>query len=271
MKIKSLILAIGIGLSILPCSFTYANSFLQNKYGISAEEAQLRLDLQEKVIALSEKLNAKNDPNYADMYIQHTPVYKIVILFSDNKNRHQFLKSLDPKLQRYVQIKNVKKSRRQYEKELNEFNQSLKSLNIPYDLMFDLEQQKFVITVEQQRHTRASKPTQQQEHIKAFKQIAQKLNKQGETVIEIGSVAKEQSAPSNVRPGDRIYGGIELWETSSDLGGYCTTGYAVNYKIGNINKQGILTSAHCDPTMYIDMNGRRVGLHSPDIRHYGGI
>lgn len=130
---------------------TYAHaesSYLETAYGISAEEAQLRLDLQEQVIALSERLNAENDPNYADMYIQHTPVYKIVILFADNKNRHEFLKSLDPKLQRYVQLKNVKKSRSQYEKELDELGGLIQTLSIPYTAKFDLEKQRYEVVVE---------------------------------------------------------------------------------------------------------------------------
>ncbi|OOS05298.1 hypothetical protein SAMN02745664_104109 [Moraxella cuniculi DSM 21768] len=43
---------------VLATSHAYAEqSYLESAYGISAEEVQLRLDLQEQVIALSEKLN----------------------------------------------------------------------------------------------------------------------------------------------------------------------------------------------------------------------
>lgn len=112
MKSLSKVLLLGTALSaVLASSYAYAQepTYLELAYGISAEEAQLRLELQEKVIELSEQLNAENDPNYADMYIQHTPVYKIVVLFADNKDRHQFLKSLDPKMQKYVQLKKCQK------------------------------------------------------------------------------------------------------------------------------------------------------------------
>ncbi len=32
------------------------------------------------------------------MYIQHQPVYTIIVLFADNSDQKDFLKSLDPKM-----------------------------------------------------------------------------------------------------------------------------------------------------------------------------
>lgn len=235
----------------------HKSPYLELAYGISAEEAQLRLELQEKVIELSEQLNAENDPNYADMYIKHTPVYKIVVLFADNKDRHQFLKSLDPKMRKYVQLKNVKKSRSQYERELSELGQEFSLLNIPYEMIFDLEKQKFVVAIEQK------------EYIKEFRKAAQKLKKQGEIDFEVRAIAKDESAPTNVRSGDKIYSGVQLWKTVGDNAGSCTAGYAVTYTIGGVSKKGILTSAHCSTSMLINMgNNRHIGLHNPDIKHY---
>lgn len=47
----------------------------------------MRLELQDKVIEISERLNAENDPNYGDIYIQHESAYKIVVLdFLRNNN-----------------------------------------------------------------------------------------------------------------------------------------------------------------------------------------
>ncbi|MFL9557513.1 hypothetical protein, partial [Acinetobacter baumannii] len=73
LKIK-LLSSILISSSFISLTHAGANiDYLQKKYNISSEEANRRVDLQSDVIALSEKLNQANDPNYADMYIQHQP------------------------------------------------------------------------------------------------------------------------------------------------------------------------------------------------------
>lgn len=237
-------------------TYAYAEpSYLEATYGISAEEAQLRLDLQEQVIALSEKLNAENDPNYADMYIQHTPVYKIVILFSDNKNRHQFLKSLDPKLQRYVQLKNVKKSRSQYEQELETLGKLISSLNIKYNAKFDLEKQRYEVVIESK------------DSLNIIKQATKKLSFKNDVHLEVGSLFKVQSAPTGVQKGDRIFGGNKLSVQPNDTKDHdCTVGYAVNYKIGNTTKQGILTAGHCGSPLYFNISGRDVVFDNPIVQ-----
>ncbi|HEU0133527.1 MAG TPA: hypothetical protein VFR28_01785, partial [Allosphingosinicella sp.] len=75
-----------------------AVTHIMQSYGVTKAEAQMRVDLQAEIMALSEKLNASGDEAYGDMYIQHEPVFKIVILFADNADRKAFLDSLDPKL-----------------------------------------------------------------------------------------------------------------------------------------------------------------------------
>lgn len=235
-------------------NYAYAEpSYLEAAYGISAEEAQLRLDLQEQVIALSEKLNAENDPNYADMYIQHTPVYKIVILFSDNKNRHQFLKSLDPKLQRYVQLKNVKKSRSQYEQELDELGKLIQTLNIPYTAKFDLEKQRYEVVVENK------------DNLNTIKQATKKLPFKNEIHLEIGSLPVSQSAPTGVQKGDKISGGVAVSIPNSGNNYDCTIGYAVNYKVGNTVKQGILTAGHCGKILNYKIGNRTIVFSNPVV------
>lgn len=235
-------------------TYAYAEpSYLETTYGISAEEAQLRLDLQEQVIALSEKLNAENDPNYADMYIQHTPVYKIVILFSDNKNRHQFLKSLDPKLQRYVQLKNVKKSRSQYEQELDELGKLIQTLGIPYTAKFDLERQRYEVVVENK------------DNLNIIKQATKKLPFKNDIHLEIGSLPVSQSAPTGVQKGDKIFGGNAVAIPNSGNNYDCTIGYTVNYKVGGTVKQGILTAGHCGTTLNYKVGNRTIVFSNPIV------
>ncbi|MNU85065.1 hypothetical protein D3C71_748020 [compost metagenome] len=250
LKIK-LLSSILISASFTSLTNAAANiDYLQKKYNISSEEANMRVDLQNNVIALSEKLNQANDPNYADMYIQHQPVYKIIVLFTDNSDRKDFLKSLDPKMQRWVQIKQAKKSRSVYSKELDDINISLNRLNIIYTSVYDLESQKFSITVEKKSD------------VNLVKQILPKA-RNGEVTIKVGNVPKIQAAPSGVKPGDKLYAGNTLSFTSGSPG--CTAGFAVSYISGSVTKKGVLTSGHCPNDMLVKFSDHNVLLSGPII------
>lgn len=95
-----------------------ATSYLMDEFGISEAEAKERLAVQQEVIQLSERLDRENDPAYADLYIQHTPTFKVMVAFADNKDRTAFVQSLSPRLRRYVQLIAVPKSRRQNQADL---------------------------------------------------------------------------------------------------------------------------------------------------------
>jgi hypothetical protein len=105
---------------------------LMKEYSISQQEAQLRIDLQTEIIAMSEKLNTESDPAYADIYIQHEPVYKIIFSFADKKDRKAFLDQIDPKIRRYVQLKNATKSRADVGRDLDAIAASLRNSGIDY-------------------------------------------------------------------------------------------------------------------------------------------
>ena len=220
---RKLLLSLLIGVSITTVTNAAPNvDYLQKKYNISSEEANMRIELQNDVIALSEKLNQANDSDYADMYIQHQPVYKIIVLFADNSDRKDFLKSLDPKMQRWVQIKQAKKSRSIYSQELDDINMALNRLNLIYTSVYDLESQNFLITVENKSD------------IHLVKQSLPKA-RNGEVTIKVGNIPKIQAAPSGVRAGDKLYAGNTLSYTSGSPG--CTAGFAVSYISGGVTKK----------------------------------
>ena len=248
---RKLLLSLLIGVSITTVTNAAPNvDYLQKKYNISSEEANMRIELQNDVIALSEKLNQANDSDYADMYIQHQPVYKIIVLFADNSDRKDFLKSLDPKMQRWVQIKQAKKSRSIYSQELDDINMALNRLNLIYTSVYDLESQNFLITVENKSD------------INLVKQSLPKA-RNGEVTIKVGNIPKIQAAPSGVRAGDKLYAGNTLSYTSGSPG--CTAGFAVSYISGGVTKKGILTSGHCPNDMLVKFNDHNVLLSGPIV------
>jgi hypothetical protein len=230
-------------------------SLLMSENGLSQQEAQIRIDLQDQIIAMSDKLNTQNDPAYADIYIQHEPVYKIIVSFSDKKDRKAFLDQLDPKIRRYVQLKNVAKSRGDVNRDLESIAAALKDSGIGYTGGYDLPTSKFEITVESD----------------ADRQRVVGLlpaNLKNDIQISIGPLPKTQAAPYGVKTGDTVTGGTKIYTEANNTSGWCTLGYSVTY--GSPAKRGILTSAHCPTPMYFAVNGAWVTLHTPIVEQQTG-
>jgi hypothetical protein len=225
---------------------------LMKTYGIAKDEAQMRVGLQNEILELSERLNTENDPAYGDIFIKHEPVYKIVVSFADKADRKPFLESLDPKIRRYVQLRTAKKSRGLAARELEEINAALRPLSLAYGARYNLESERFVITVENAAAV---------ERVRAALPDTRKV----ETVVEVGLVPKVEAVPTGVQAGDRLYGGKPVRDAQSSTAGYCSFGYGVNYTVGGVAKKGILTAGHCPNTMYVDFGGRFVTLSGPLI------
>lgn len=224
---------------------------LMQSYKLDKAEAQKRIDLQAEILALSERLNTESDAAYADMFIQHEPVFKIIISFADQSDRKAFLETIDPKLRRYVQLKVAKKSRGVFTRELEELAVVLRPLTFPLTSKYDLETEKFIITVEtQEAATRVT----------ALLPATRKV----ETVVNVAPVPKIQAAPTGVQPGDRLSGGNPVFEDAG-LVGWCSLGYAVTYTFNGAARRGIVTAGHCANTSFIDFGGRNVTLSAPDV------
>lgn len=226
---------------------------LMQTYGLSQQEAQMRVDLQSEILALSERLNASGDAAYGDMFIQHEPVFRIVTLFADRTDRKAFLDSLDPKLRRYVQLKVAKKSRGVFTRELEALNAALTTVGVPFTSKYDLPSEQFVVTVETEaaaQRVRTSLPD----------------TRKVETLVQVAPLPKIQAAPVGAAPGDRLFGGDALRNIPGQGGeADCTVGFGVSYTIAGVAKRGYLTSGHCANTMYANVNGREITLSSPDV------
>lgn len=227
-------------------------TYLMDKHGLSKDEATMRIDLQGQIIALSERLNTGGDANYADMYIQHDPVYKIVVVCADRSDRKEFLVSLEPGLRRYVQLKQAKRSRAMSDAELDQLNAALIGTNVPFTSEYDLRSERFVVTIGEQSALAAMRSA-----------IPPKLR--SETTVQQGLIPQSEALPSNTRTGDSAAGGNPVYSTTTSLDYYCSMGYAVNYTAGGVAKKGMVTAGHCPDTMYLDFAGRKVTLSGPFI------
>jgi hypothetical protein len=228
---------------------------LMKAYGLDLSEAKRRIDLQADVIALSDRLNTENDPAYADLYIQQSPKYRIMVLFAGTKSGrdHKQLKdSLDSRLRPFVKIQTVKNSRGVTAVRYEQLNRILRRLELPFTAEFDLATQRFVVTVEDPvdvERVRSALPG----------------SLKSDTTVEIGAFPETQALPTGVQVGDRLYGGNPVYTTPGDTSSYCTLAYAVNYTSGGVAKKGILTAGHCPDTMSVDFGGHFVTLSGPVI------
>ncbi len=226
--------------------------YLMKQYNLSAEEATRRIDLQGDIVAMSERLNRDNDPAYADMYIQHEPVYKIIVRFADKKDRTAFLDQLDPKLQRYVQLKNATRSRVRINQELGTLATAINAAGIEYSGGFDLENTRYEVIVANQSDA---------DTISTL--VPASLKK--DVDVKVGIVPVSEAAPYGVKAGDVIRGGYTIRKAANSTAPRCTLGYNVTYKSGTTTKRGVVTAGHCDNTMYFSVGGHWVTLHSPVI------
>jgi hypothetical protein len=229
---------------------------LMQTYKISEEEATNRIRLQQDILALSQRLERDGDPAFTDLWIEHQPVYKIVIGFADAKDRTALLQSIDPKLRRYVQIRQMPKSRSQIQSDLDALTAAINKADIPYTGGYDMPNGRFVIVTESpadaQRVRELIPPTLR-----------------GDVQVIQGKVPRNSAGPSYVQPGDYLEAGWTVYNNAGAAN--CTFAYRVTF--GSPQRDGIITAGHCrsggiwswhDNWIYYDTN-------SPVAYGYGGL
>lgn len=211
-----------------------AVTHLMQAYRISEEVAQDRIEIQNEVVELAKRLNAESDPNYAGIWIEHEPVYRVVVAFADQQDRREFRTSLSPRLQRHVKIIPVAKSRRQSDQDTQQLIASLRALGDDFSGWFDETTQRFVVGVE----TAGARG-------KALQLIPPQLRGQVDVVVK--KLPKpEVGPPTGVQSGDFIAGGYWVYISTDPAHpnpAQCTFGFPVRY--GPSRLPGVLTAAHC--------------------------
>jgi hypothetical protein len=208
-------------------------SYLMQRYSLAEAEAAERIAVQSEVVALSERMNAEGDPAYADMWIEHEPVFRVVLAFADNKDRKAFLDSVSPRLRRFVHLVNVAKSKRQVDSDLAAITAAIRASGIPFSGGFDIKGRRYVIEVESQNAA---------QQVRAL--IPPALR--SEVDINVTRLPRNEAPPTGVQSGDWIAGGYDFYSSPSGNSLDCTWGFPVTF--GASATKGILTARHClDP------------------------
>lgn len=233
-------------------------SYLKQRYKISDEEARTRLELEDEVIALATKLRADGDPMFGGVWIEHEPVYRIVVAFADQDDRKALRESLSPKLRRYVQIKSVKRSEKQTSEAVDNIIAALNASKIEYVSGYNVKNDKFFVEVESNdvaNQVRALIPP----------------NLKGDVDVQVRKLPKGAAAPVGVQPGDDIQAGHWYYSSATSGAEECTFGFNVKYGA----TPGILTAGHCNGGVQAGTgqywhyrNGHWIRLPSPTIARW---
>jgi hypothetical protein len=218
------------------------------KFGISEADARERLAVQSEVMELSARLNRENDPAYADIWTEHSPVFKVIVAFADTKDRKALLDSLSPRMRRYVQLKTVPKSKTQVQADLDALAAALKAGGFEFGGGFDPRTGRYTFEVETQQAASAARAL-----------IPPQLRDQVGIVVH--ELPKPEAAPTGVQSGDWIAGGYSLYPIRTDA--QCTFGFPVRF--GSSATKGILTAGHCGAVAEYYYNGHWITFSAPVI------
>jgi hypothetical protein len=229
-----------------------AIEYLVVRHGITRQEAALRLEVQGLVAS---QLGGDNpQAPYDDVWIEHEPQFKVIVTFIANADRTSFIKSLDPKLQRYVMTRVVSRKRTENQQALESLGKVLSGAGLRFDSGYYPQTQKLIVTV-------ANNDDAQ----KARQLVPQDL--QGLVQVRVGPLVTNQqtTAPVGAMPGDYAQGGMTIHHSFPDREEgqpWCTAGFAVTYGSG---KQGIVTAGHCGPPLHLYINDHYIALGNPIV------
>jgi hypothetical protein len=199
--------------------------YLQDSYKLNEADARDRYETMQQIEALIAAARAEDPNAFAGVWVEHEPAFKVVVAFAGNDERQGFASKVSPKLQRYLQLRKVRKSLAASEEELATLASALRAGGVDFTAAFEPTSQKYVVTVEND----AGGSRLQGLVPPALRDLVQ---------VRKGPVA--HNAQSGVQTGDAVYGG---WEALNASGYYeCTFAFAGRNSNG---RDSILTAAHC--------------------------
>lgn len=215
--------------------------YLTRRYKISSAEAAERLEFQNEVSTLALKLGEENPQEFGGIFIEHQPVYRIVILFKDAENRDALRSSIAPQMRRFVQIQKAKFSQLEWRGKVDALSKVLAAGGVRAVVGFDPRSEKLNVTVADDR-ARA----------KAGTLIPAGLAP--DALVKVGLLPSD--AQTGYVSGDYTYGGWTLYDSANNP--RSTSGFVVRM---SDSRYGITVSGHstvANPRLWV--NGHYVTL-----------
>ncbi len=195
-----------------------ANIYASN-VGISLDEAVKRLQLQDLAGDLEAKLIESEPETYAGMWVENTPKFLFVVLFT--RNGQETMNAYIPQaLSGMVEVRTAKVSLAQLEQTQKEVHTSISNLGIPVESDINVFENRVAIYV-----TVADQGKLDEAIEKGKVQLPDDV-----ILIPVQEMGK---------PATDIYGGLALTT--------CTSGFSVQNAAGT---RGVTTAGHCQQSQY---------------------
>lgn len=200
--------------------------------GVSVEEALYRFHIQDIAGELDAELSAKEPDNFAGLWLEHTPEFKVVILSTKYPER-DFRSYLTEELAPIVEVRHAKISLANLQNSQETALASLWAADIPVESEINVYENNVYIFVSQKDKGR-------------FDGVLHKILLSDIDYIKTITVPK---IDNNLE--DNIYGGLGL--------NPCTSGFSVQDSQG---LRGIATAGHCSESYSLSYNGIDLPLQS---------
>lgn len=239
--------------------------YLAKTYGISVAEAARRIGLQPQIAALVQKVNSGNDPDFAGVWIEQTPAFKVVIAYTKPSPDKLAALQVGTNLAPLVELRALSEARSVVLAAQDRVIATLNTAGIK-DYVSYIEEETGTLTVKV--------PT-----AAVLTTVKTALVPLGITFkTEVGPIPQPLAAPQGVQPGDYIYGGFNFWQTNQTGGATGSAadqykGCSLSFPVRLGSTQGILTAGHCNPGptgtgYWIAINGHWVQMPAPTIARW---
>lgn len=226
--------------------------FIAQQHGLSVQEATERVALLREIQQVVQAAIGSDEEGFGGVWVDHSPTFKIIVGFTGQSERREFLDRLSPQLRRYVQIRNSAKALGVAQQEVAQIQQALSAARIPFETFFEPRSQSHVVVVQAQDNANTAR---------ALIPPALRSN----VDVRVGSVLNTYQ--TNVRSGDAVYGAWDLVNSSGRP--TCTYGFAGRDSSG---RDSVLTAAHCqtNPPYVVGADANHlVQLPAPTESRYG--
>lgn len=209
-------------------------NYLTAKYGISRREAVNRLKLEQEVGELAQTLRDRDPETFGGIFIDHEPVFRIVLLFTDAETRTLAREQISPTLRQHVQIRRAARSERAVRQLTDSLLDTLQRAGVRSLVRFDHRNQKFIVVV-----------ANSSDRAKATDAIPSDVAP--DVIVRVGNLPRD--AQTGYVSGDYTYGGWAMYAAANDP--RCTSGFVVRQSDGT---WGVTTAGHCslvNPSIYV--------------------
>lgn len=190
-------------------------------HGVTVDEALLRLELQDVTGDLDAELTENEADTFAGLWIEHTPEFKVIVLFTQ-KGNDTIEKYLPEELDGITDVRTAEKTLVELQDIQSDASSSLRGLDIAADLYIDIYENCVKVNIADADNAKYN------DCLAEGKLIVSK-----DVVIEF---VDELATPDTT-----IYGGLTLFCPST--GTQVTSGFSVEDASGN---KGVTTAGHCN-------------------------